>query len=181
MKYLTDKLNQIQKDKRDSKIKDYDIVFKRIFEITEVDNVGNLTRLLFNVLVAFDAFNNYISSELKSLSHNELKDFIRLLQRLMVIHIPNCSNTIDLPFFISEVRNTFVHNGKYIAQFSLLPSDDGEYYVPGLSIALKNIFNKEFLDKNNLNDNDMIDTIETFDIIDKNINQLEIMLDNIIK
>lgn len=181
VKYLTEKLNQIQEDKKVSNIDNYDIVFERIFKITEVDNVGNLTRLLFNVLVSFDAFNSYISSELKSLSHNELKEFIQALQPLMVINIPNCSNTIDLPFFISEVRNTFVHNGKYIAQFSLLPSDDNKHYVPGLSITLKNVFNKEFLDENNLNDDDMIDTIETFNIIDKNINQLETILDNVLK
>ena len=56
VKYITNKLNEINKDKKLSNIQNYDEVFYRIFKITEIDNVANLTRLLFNVLTSFDAF-----------------------------------------------------------------------------------------------------------------------------
>lgn len=177
VKYIANKLNEINKDKKLSNIQNYDEVFYRVFKITEIDNVANLTRLLFNVLTSFDAFLCYISSELKQISHNELTKVIKELEPILKIYVKDSNGSIDLTFFISEVRNTFIHNGKYIAQFSMLPNDSNEKYVPGISIQLNQIFKEEYFNENNIPEDSCLDTIEIFNIIYEKLVAIQDVID----
>ena len=176
VKYIAKKLNLINEDKKKAEFENYDEIFNRTFKILEYENIAHLSRLLFNVLVSFDAFLHYISSEIKQINHNELAIIIESLKPILDIEIPELNKTINLPFFISEVRNTFLHNGKYIAQFSILPNDDCDKYVPGLSIRLDNIFNDEYFINNQIPRGYNLDTIEVFNIIHKTLTKTHDLL-----
>ena len=180
VKYLTEIFNDIRYDMNKANIDNYNVIFERIFKITEINNIGNLNRLLFNVLVSLDAFNDYISSELNNVSHNELKDFVLFYNNLMNAKIIETNINISLKDLIAETRNTIIHSGKYVTQFTLLPSDDKKNYVPGLSIPLKQIYNEQFFRDYNLPDDLVIDTIEVFRIFNDNIPKLEELLKPII-
>lgn len=172
--YLANTLNAIEEDRKESNIENYSDVVNRVLKITETKNMLDIVRLLFNALTSFNAFKGYIYHEIKNCTHKELQPFLIKFKPLLTAKYIDTDLDFDLSEFLLDVRNTYVHNGKYVAKLGLISSGIQNHLVPSVAIQVKDIWNKEHLEKNNIPEDCVIDTLEVFEKYLKFFNEVNI-------
>ena len=160
--YLKNILNRIEEERKVSNLHDFSKTANSVLRITESKNIADLVRLLFNALTALDALKSYIYLDLIKLKHRELQFLVEELNKLFIAKCIDTNQSFDLGKFLHDVRNTYLHNGEFVAKLELIPSGEINKLVPAIAIRVNKIWNKEFLKKSNLSDDYVIDTLEVF-------------------
>lgn len=167
-------LNRIGEDENANEIQNHLEVANRVLKITGSKNISDLVRILFNTLTAFDALKGYVLNELENCKFAELVSFIKTFKKLLTAKCIDANKDFDLGKFLHDVRNTYLHSGVFFARLEFIPSGQANKVVPSIAIQVNKIWKAEYLEKINLADDYVIDTLEVLENYQKLLREINI-------
>ena len=184
-KYLSEHLNNKLKglSNNTEKLVEY---YNSELKWREYDKVFDLSVKLFNTLSSFYALKQYISyhgndKKTYKKQRDELAIFNKTLNAKLQMKIIDNKTSISVNEFLKDCRDVLIHKGKIICYLDLLPNNDNTKSVPALVIPVNAIWNNDYINKTKLANNHGIDSIEVFESILSCFNQLQNILDEIVK